>query len=249
MRPILETLLTIPIPFVFILILGIVFWKRRQLSFALIFFATCMLLLLSLPFIGAIISKPLLSAPTRVLEGNLPKEGIVLVPTAGIFADSNGHWWSNSVGIKRAVVGRELSYSLGIPLVLSGGSPRGEPRSESKVLAEQLKLDGPNIVLETTARNSYETAVKVAQIMSTYSSSNVILVTSPNHTARMVACLRSQGLSVSTVLISKRKPISLFSFLPSASGMGQSRNAIHEYFAILFYLLRGYINVLDLFPT
>ena len=78
----------------------------------------------------------------------------------------------------------------------------------------------------------------------------MLLVTSPTHIARMAACLRRNGLqvtSVSTILPRSKADLGVLAdFLPSAYGMARSRSAIHEYLAILFYLAQGHIDVSDL---
>ena len=136
-------------------------------------------------------------------------------------------------------------------MILSGGSPNDETRSEAEVLASQLGLFGPGIILETEARSSYETAVHAARIMKMRGGDHILLVTSSVHIARMAASLRRQGLVVSAVPVrswdGKPKLVEWISdFLPSTRGLGRSRAAVHEYIAILFYMIHGRIRASDL---
>ena len=253
MRALLEILIAIPTPLILMVAVGLVFWKRRRLSFILIATATVLLVALSLPIVAKILARPLAAgaiSSIEVMTSNSANNAAILVPTAGIFRDSNGSWWSTAAGVERAVTGQRLSQMLNMPLILSGGAPRGESQPEAKILAAQIGLSGLDVILETDAKNSYETARGVARIVTMLGGDRVLLVTSPAHVTRMAASLRRQGLVVSAVaaVLPKREsglgPIT--DFLPSATGMGRSRAAIHEYLAILFYLVQGHIRTFDL---
>ena len=252
MRAILEVLITIPVPLILMLCLGLVFWKRRKLSFSLIFIATFLLMALSMPIVAGSLALPLWATAETLTEPKVSKGVVVVVPTAGIYEDSSGRWWPTSSGIQRGATGQRLSQFLSLPLILSGGRPNGEPMAEAEVLANHLGLMGSELILETQAKNSFETAVQVGRLINTLGGSHVILATSPIHIARMAACLRGQGMSVSPVIVSidggNSKNWVVEKFLPNASSFGLSRNALHEYFAILFYLLEGHIRLFDLVP-
>lgn len=209
-------------------------------------------MVLSMPIVAGNLALPLRAGADTLSDPKISKGVVVVVPTAGMFEDSSGRWWPTSSGIQRGVTGQRLSQLHSLPLILSGGRPNGEPKSEAEVLANHLGLVGSEIILETQAKNSFETAVQVGRLISTFGGNHVILATSPIHTARMAACLRGQGMSVSTVIVSKGEGNSknwiVENLLPNASSFGRSRNALHEYFAILFYLLEGHIRLFDLVP-
>jgi len=173
-----------------------------------------------------------------------------LVPTAGMFQYSNVNWWSTAAGIERAITAKRLSARLGLPVIVSGGAPRGEAESEAQVLATQVGFSGVKVILENDAKNTFETGAVASRILSLLGGDHVLLVTSPTHIARMAACLRRNGLqvtSVSTILPRSKADLGVLAdFLPSAYGMARSRSAIHEYLAILFYLAQGHIDVSDL---
>ena len=253
MRALLEILIAIPTPLILMVAVGLVFWKRRRLSFILIATATVLLVALSLPIVAKMLARPLAAgaiSSIEVMTSNSANNAAILVPTAGIFRDSNGSWWSTAAGVERAVTGQRLSQMLNMPLILSGGAPRGESQPEAKILAAQIGLSGLDVILETDAKNSYETARGVARIVTMLGGNSVLLVTSPTHVTRMAASLRRQGLVVSAVaaVLPKRESGlgSITDFLPSATGMGRSQAAIHEYLAILFYLVQGHIRTFDL---
>ena len=87
MRDVLETLIFVPMPLLFILLVGLVVWRHRRLSFSLICGATVLLVILSLPVTPALLIQPLNMEPRLVGEA---KPDAILVPTAGIFRDPSG---------------------------------------------------------------------------------------------------------------------------------------------------------------
>ena len=250
MRAVLETLIAIPTPLILMVVTGLVFWRRRRLSFVLIATATILLVGLSLPVVAKMLARPLAAGAISPVKVTTSESVAVLVPTAGIFRDSNGRWWSTASGIERAVTGQRLSQKLKLPLIFSGGAPGGESEPEAKILATQIGLDASDVILETEAKNSYETARGIVPIVTMLGGDHILLVTSPTHVARMAASLRRQGLEVSAVAAGLHHQEAslgrITDFLPSAAGMGQSRAAIHEYLAILFYLVQGHIRTFDL---
>jgi uncharacterized SAM-binding protein YcdF (DUF218 family) len=251
MREVAETLFTLPIPILALLLAGLVLWSRRGLSLALTGTATLAFLGLSVPLAVAWLEAPLAAAAPR-FDAAAPGDAVaIVVPTAGIFADSQGGWWPSAGSIRRAVAGRALAERSGLPLVLIGGSPLGEAESEAASVARLLGLAGPAILIESGARDSAETAAAARTIAERLGGAHVVLVTSPIHVARMAASLRHAGLVVSVhapvPVAPPRQPLgALAPYLPSAEALARSRAAMHEYLGILWYLLNGDIAVADL---
>ena len=246
MRDVLETLIFVPMPLLFILLAGLVVWRHRRLSFWLICGATVLLVILSLPVTPALLIQPLNMEPRLVGEA---RPDAILVPTAGMFRDPSGRWWSNNTGIARAVSGSQLSRRHGVPLILSGGNPGGEPVSEAGVVAEQLGLGGASLILEHGAENTWDTALAASRIISERGGHRVLVVTSEAHVKRMAASLRAQGLEVfvttaRNTVAPKVRPFG--DWFPTSSGLGASRAVLYEYIAILYYLTKGYIDLEDL---
>ncbi len=249
-RELLETLTTIPVPLVLMLVLGLALWRRRRASFVLIGLASLALIALSLPPAARALQRPLAAAAIAHGADGAPAPQAIVVPTAGIFADSEGRWWSSSDGIRRAVAGRRLQIETGLPLILIGGAPLGEGRAEAAVVAGQVGLAGARVIVEAEAGNSAETAAAVAKIMDRLGGSQVVLVTSPLHVARMAASLRHAGLGVtiaSAAPLARPDPLGgLADFVPSAGALAASSAAVREYTAILWYLIEGHFRLIDL---
>lgn len=254
---IMRALATLPIPLILLLTVGVLFWRRPILGRFLVTVTTFVLLAMCLPGVGRWLEAPLRHAAPSYDASNTDAATVILVPTAGIFADATGVWWPASEGIRRAASGRALKEATGLPLLVAGGSPGGEPVSEAVATARALALladdDRPvsGVYLETTARNSAETAAAARPILDRLGAEHVVLVTSPTHIARMAASLRRYGYRVSAHISRSKAPSDLpygaFSpFLPSAGGFFRSIGATREYVGILWYLLKGHLTVSDL---
>ena len=259
MREVTETLLTLPMPILAMLLLGLVLWLHRGWSLVLIGGATLAFLGLSVPLVATWLETQLGEAAPS-FDVATPGDAVaIVVPTAGIFADSQGGWWPSSASIRRAVAGQALAERTSLPLVLIGGSPLGEAETEAVSVARQLDLvgpdrpDDPTVLIESGARNSAETAAAARTIAERLGGTHIVLVTSPVHVARMAANLRHVGLTVSAHApaphASPQQPLGVLApYLPSAAGLAGSRAALHEYLGILWYLINGHIVMADLEP-
>ncbi len=84
MRDVLLSFLVLPMPILWLLVLGVVLWRWRAVSRVLTLSATLLLQVFSLPVSGKLLS-------VYLVQGSLPADSypgvtpIVLVPTAGTF--------------------------------------------------------------------------------------------------------------------------------------------------------------------
>ena len=174
----------------------------------------------------------------------------VVVPTAGSYRDAAGRWWPDPGSIRRVARAQALQRRLGIPLILTGGAPLPGQPPEAVIIARHLGLGSDNVVIEPTARNSAESGAAVAARIAHARPPRVLLVTSNSHQRRMVAALRRHGVEV--FLGADATPslfatgVGLIDFIPSNRGLGLSRSASLEYFALAWYLVRGDIRPGDL---
>ena len=254
---ILRALTTAPIPLILLLTVGVLFWRRPILGRFLVTVTAFALFAMCLPVVGRWLETPLRHAAPLYDAADTGAATVILVPTAGIFVDATGVWWPSSEGIMRAASGRKFRDATGMPLLIAGGSPRGEGISEAVATARAVGLVAYNdrpvsgVYLETTAQNSAETAAAVGPILNRLGADHVVLITAPRHVARMAASLRRYGYRVSSHIDRRAAPSdhpfgALSPFLPSADGLFRSTGAAREYVGILWYLLNGHLTVSDL---
>jgi len=260
MKDALEALLTLPVPLIVLLVLGLLLGRRSALGRGLVGLAALALVAFSLPLTADWLERPLAAAAPRFEAGGATAADMILVPTAGIYADPDGGWWPSAESVRRAVAGRALQRETGLPLVLIGGSPDGESESEALTVAREVGLlengadvgaGPPPVLLETAARDSFETARAAALIAGRLGAERVVLVTAPTHVARMAAALRAAGLAVSAAPsrggAAAAGPFGRFApLVPSVAGLARCRAAAHEYLGILWYLLNGRFALSDL---
>lgn len=151
--------------------------------------------------------------------------------------------------IKFAALAREYPQAK---LVFSGGSGRLVPEAKMKdaEVAEQslvsLGVPASRIVFEDASRNTYENAIKSAELIKPTPQQNWLLVTSAWHMARSVACFRKAGWNVypaptgymTSGEINSKPQFNLEEHLLKMT------MATHEYYGLLAYRLLGYTDSL-----
>jgi uncharacterized SAM-binding protein YcdF (DUF218 family) len=125
-------------------------------------------------------------------------------------------------------------------LLLSGGF--GVGRSHGELLAESCEALGvprQDLVVED---RTYDTFDEARFVHERIGSDPFILVTSASHLPRAVGLFRKQGMSPLASpadFAALEGPLSVGSFFPTASALGEVERAIHEYLGELFGKLRG----------
>ena len=243
-----------PMPAIWLAAVAVALWRWQRLSRAIGLVAAVLLVLSSLPGTARLLVVPLRSGAVAPAALAAVDAAAIVVPTAGVFRDPEGKWWPNRGTVRRLVVVRGLQARLGLPLIVSGGAPGDVAVAEAVVGAGAVGLSAATTRLETTARNSAETARAVAAMLPETPVPRVILVTSPTHIARMQGALRRHGLHVVSVSIDDpafaefaRSPAPVWrAFVPARSGLVATGSALREYVAIAWYAANGWVRPADL---
>ena len=254
----LRALLVIPMPFLVLGTGGLILWRWRRTSRALLAASAAGLLLTSLPVTGKLIVLPLLSL-TEGWEPTGEPVDAFLVPTSGIYFDERKRWWANAASVRRlgaALAARDAAAALGhspIPIIISGGAKKPGAPAEALVLARQFNLSYPEVVLDTAALDSYETAVNLERQSRGLRVRHLVVFTDPTHMARMAGVLRHKGFEVRRVTKARIMEAGLnldrFSFtdlVPQPNGFHLNRRAFYELAGISWYLVTGRLSLGDL---
>lgn len=255
-RTLLDIFAIWPMPAVWLLFAGLLVFRRR-LGRALLAIGAILIVVGSMPVTGQALLVVLASGATRYEAGRTDTTALdaVVVPLAGAFPDGAGRWWPLPGSIVRTVRGQQLQQETGLPLMVLGGSPlpgQGEP--EAIAVQRMIRLEA-DVSVESTARDSYETAQAVAMQLARMDlperPRRVLLVTSSSHVRRMAASLRRFGVGVVIANSGETADPRLLradvlDFLPSAGGMGNVRVASREFVGLGWYLLTGRIRPGDL---
>ena len=150
----------------------------------------------------------------------------------------------SELSLERLIAGVQLSRALRIPLILSGGSgnPSNSEISEAEAMARvaaSIGVPHKDIVLESTSRNTIESARALRKILA---GRRIILVTSAFHMKRASAMFKAQGLEILPApagYTTEQRGPSLFFLFPTAGNLHVSTMAMHEYLSYVWYKGRG----------
>lgn len=135
-----------------------------------------------------------------------------------------------------------LQRNLRLPLLVSGGSPRGNTYTEAAQMRDALvkDFDVPVRWMESKSVNTYDSAFETFDTLQPESVSHVVLVTHAAHMQRAMLVFEHVGLKVTPAPtgFTTRSPASILDFLPSAHGLEMARNFFHEIIGRGWYHLR-----------
>ncbi|HEY59351.1 MAG TPA: YdcF family protein [Anaerolineae bacterium] len=163
----------------------------------------------------------------------------------------------NSAG-DRVLTAAELFRQGKAPnILLSGGkiawlnSGESTPAEEMAEILEFTDVPRSSLWLEKESQNTHENAAFSKAILQEHGAEEILLVTSAIHMPRAVALFEEQGFKVVPVPVdyaitdSTAKSATLIStvldFLPSASNLALTTNALKEYLGMLTYHLQGWL--------
>ncbi|NOR26055.1 MAG: YdcF family protein [Desulforhopalus sp.] len=138
--------------------------------------------------------------------------------------------------------GAFLHQSTGLPVLLTGGSVRGDER---RSLAETMAFDltegfGINAQwLESKSRTTAENAKYSYLILEAENKTSILLVTHSMHMMRAKWSFEHAGFKVlpAPTGFVGLKPLTVLSFLPNAHSLQRSSKALHEWLGYWAYLV------------
>lgn len=156
-----------------------------------------------------------------------------------------------SRGADRVVHAVDL-YKRGIikRILISGGTGRllTEGRPEAYELFKVMVMMGipeEDLVIENESRNTYESAVRVKEILASEPKQNLLLITSSFHMRRAKACFSKAGMSVTTFTTDfyshKRNFTPETLFIPKVEALQVWTKLFKEWMGMLAYRMVGYI--------
>jgi len=230
-------------------LLALVGWlvrkKRARLGTALMIGAVAAAYVLSTSFCAAVLMRGLQTTepldPGEIPDG--PQAIVVLGAGMYPFAPELGKPGVGPLTLERLRQGARLARASGLPLLVSGGSPRAGLPSVASAMAESLEEDfgAPARWQEGASHTTAENARRSARLLHPEGVRHVILVTHSWHMPRSLAAFERAGFEVLPAPTAYRGPpeLRLRSFLPSAPGLSQTQLAWHEWVGRAWYALIG----------
>lgn len=244
----LETLLFPPAGIIVLLVMGLLLIRRHRRSAAsLITLALLGLYVLSLPLTASRLMRSLEIYPALQAQDlkNSAAQAIVVLG-AGRYAGAPEYGGDtvSTGGLERLRYAVHLHKLTGLPLLVSGGSPFGEPVPEAALMKESLVSDFQitDVWVEDQSRTTAENAFFTKALLENKGIHHVYLVTHAWHMPRAVRIFEQAGLTViaAPTLFSSAggSQAGLLNWLPGAEALSHSCTALHEMAGMMWYRLR-----------
>ena len=216
--------------------------RRARLGGALIVVSVLLLYALSTRFVAEYLLHSLETPP--LAQGAAGAGEAIVVLGAGTYhrAPEYGTDTVNQPGMARLRYAARLHRATGKPIIVTGGSPEGAPRSEAEHMAATLKEDFgvPVRWVEDRSRTTLENARYSYALLSQAGVRTVYVVTHAWHMPRAVLAFESAGFSVipAATGYATRFRRSVLDFVPSAHALLDSSTWFHEIMGIAWYRIQ-----------
>lgn len=215
---------------------------RRRLGSALLISGAVALYLLATPFVSARLLR-LAEAPLEVSAIARAPQAIVIL-SAGAYRRAPEYEGDtvDALTLERIRYGARLQRRTGLPILVTGGRPRGFAQSIAESMRQALIEDFgvPVRWVEGYARTTHENAERSAALLRAEGIDTIYLVTHAVHMRRAQAAFERARLTVvpaATVFTSSDPDVSLHELVPRTTTLVRSSYALHELIGRLWYRL------------
>ncbi len=240
----LAALLLPPFSLLLLFALGLILlYRHRRSAKPLLLTAVVLLWLASTPYVAES-ALHLLESHTAPLDSRHNADAIVILGGSTYFhapeyADQDT---VNDQTLVRLRYGARLQRTTGKPLLVTGGTPRGNRLSEAQQMRATLEQDFrvPVRWTEDGSDNTFENARLSFRILQSAGIRKIYLVTHASHMPRAVAAFRNAGFEVveAPTAFTTRYRTDLLAFLPRADSLRDSKIFVHEVIGLAWYRLK-----------
>lgn len=216
--------------------------RWRRLGTLLVVAAFLLLYALSTHFVANGLLNALESAP---LAPSADPGGHAIVVLGGgtyFAAPEYGQDTVSAPTLVRLRFAAHLHHRTGKPVLVSGGTPEGNPVPEAELMRQALERDFrvPVQWTESGSSNTLENARRSQRLLAAAGITRVYLVTHARHMPRARLAFERAGLGVvpAPTGYATRHALTALDFLPSARALQRSRDFFHEIIGIGWYHLR-----------
>lgn len=237
---------------ILLLLIGWLF-ARRFVGRLLVLLATVALYLLSTPALVDLLAAQLetIPAPTSA-ELRDSRAQAILVFLAGVRSDNpelEGRDALGPLSLQRMDYALSLHRQTGLPLILSGGSAKGDSTPVARLGAEWLQQRAglKALAVEEQSRDTRGNAFHAAELVERLDIRRVLLVTHAAHMPRAMLHARDAGIDAVAAPFGfehtppeLREPAEIGDWLPHPGMLGRSYLILHEMLGLAWYgLNRG----------
>ncbi len=208
---------------------------------------------LSLPLTAAALEGMLDSGQEPLMTLEAGQDGMAILVLGGgsetFRADGMAVSSPSGTTALRSMEAARLYHLAGDATVVASGGPGGESgkgEAESSVIRRLLEANGvasEDIREESVASSTREEALLLASMLSELGIERVVVVTSPMHMRRALGALAAAGVHAtgSPSLERTESVRSTRWYLPGDQALGDSRQALREIMALIYYAARGWL--------
>lgn len=247
----IEFLLFVPGNLLLLLLLALLWKKRVMLIGWFSFLGVLLVLVFSLP----IVANALLGAleqqypPQKELwkTQTLPEAIVILGAGRNRSAVEYGGESTSLAGIERLRYAALLHRKTGLPILVSGGKPLPNVRSEAELMRDTLEQEFrvPVRWLEGESHTTWQNAERTDVMLSEAGIRSAWLVTQGWHMPRSMYVFQGRKVDYFPASTSFGAMIPwsdlYMKWIPQASALARSMVAMHEWFGLLWYRLRTHI--------
>ena len=234
--------------FILLAIIGVLIaWRRKKFGLAVATAAIGLLYLAAMPVTAGLLIRwaEAIAFDEPTLLSDTPAEAIpgAIVVLSADAQRSDIPGVPDAVGpltLERLAEAARQWRRLGLPILVSGGGPRGPSIAMlmSRVLQEDFRV--PVQWREERSRNTFENALYSAEILRGAGIRAALVVAHPWDMARALWSFRAVGYPVvpSPIAESKRPSLSVAAFLPQIPALLESYYTLHELIGLAWYRVR-----------
>ncbi|MCP5300283.1 MAG: YdcF family protein [Chromatiaceae bacterium] len=189
--------------------------------------------------------------PTQLQTSRADGIWVLMAGSTGFNPELGGGERLSPLSLERIDQALALHRKTGLPIVISGGSVRGDTRPLAELAAEWLqdRAGVKPLAIDNTSRDTWENARDSAAVLAKNGLNRVLLVTHAYHMPRAVLSARAAGIDVvpapfafKHVAPELRPPMDFHDWLPNHNAMQDSYFVLHEMVGLVWYgLLRNSI--------
>jgi uncharacterized SAM-binding protein YcdF (DUF218 family) len=230
--------------FILLAMIGVLIaWRRKPLGLALATAAIGLVYLAAMPVTAGLLIRwaEAIAFDEPTLPSDKPPSAIVVLSADARRSDVPGV--SDTVGqltLERLAEAARQWRRLGLPILVSGGGPRGAPLAVLMSRALQEDFGVPVQWREERSQNTFENALYSAEILRDAGIHAALVIAHPWDMARALWSFRAVGYPVvpSPIPEGGNPPLSVAAFLPQVPALLESYYALHELIGLDWYRLR-----------
>lgn len=249
----IEFLLLPPGQFLILVLFALIWRKRKMLLCTLLSLAVLQIFILSLPLTANwLLGKLEQQYPPRFelwKQAPTPQAIVVLGSGRNLNVPEYAGGESTSLaGIERLRYAALLHRATGLPILVTGGSPLAEARSEAELMRDVLQDEFrvPVKWLETQSHTTWQNAQFTDELLAAEGIQSAWLVTQAWHMPRSLYAFRKRQVQYFPASVSYSGAIQwtdyYMKFIPQATALVRSHIALHEWLGLAWYTLREKLN-------